>query len=279
MIKTVTTISLMGWRVEKLNCLDHTNNFNNMNDTKGTEKKNEIIDGLEALTNLFSNDKALLIEHVITNTYFFEKDSVLDYTTKTCKDICEEKAIPVRYTSTGSFFQNNEHRRTTPNIKSRKEAVHYYESKKDDKALYHKETEIKIRFDNDGNYAPKQFIKEYTGHLLSRGESSTIQNFIIAHIWNKTDNPLYFSLPWNYVLMPCHCAYITDKRDDSNGLVKDIKDLIKAVSIELYNPNKIMNIGKDQDVITSADMPDPKYLIQARQLIDADKITFLKHIS
>ena len=65
------------------------------------EKKNEIIDGLEALTNLFSNDKALLIEHVITNTYFFEKDSVLDYTTKTCKDICEEKAIPVRYPSSG----------------------------------------------------------------------------------------------------------------------------------------------------------------------------------
>ena len=269
----------MEWRVEKLNQIYNKTENNTMEKLEYTDKENKIIDGLKALTKLFKDDNALLIEHVITNTYFFEKDSVLDYTAKTCKDICEGKTIPVRYTSTGSFFQNNEHRRTTPNLKSRKEAVHYYKYKKDDKDLYHKETEIKIRFDNDGNYAPKQFIKEYTGHLLSRGKSSTIQNFIIAHIWSKTDNPLYFSLPWNYVLMPCHCAYITDKRDDSNGLVKDIKDLIKAVSIELYNPNKIMNIGKDQDVITSADMPDPKYLIQARQLIDADKITFLKHIS
>ena len=98
-------------------------------------------------------------------------------------------------------------------------------------------------------------------------------NYTIAHIWAKTDNPLYFNSLWNYALLPTHCAFITDKRDDSHPLVARVKELIRAISWELYDPNRIMDWN--QKVVTDEEKPSASARTEAKRLIKENKIRFL----
>lgn len=141
------------------------------------------------------------------------------------------------------------------------------------KCLFHRETKIRVKIDADGNYAPKCTILRYTGHRVSWGQTSTVVNYTIAHIWAKTDNPLFFNALWNYALLPTHCAFITDKRDDSHPLVKRVKDLIRAISWELYDPNRIMDWN--QKVVTDEEKPSAQARNEAKRLIKEGEIQFL----
>ncbi|KAA6324651.1 hypothetical protein EZS27_026045 [termite gut metagenome] len=227
-----------------------------------------MLDGLKAFKNLFPTDDAF-IEHVIQSIYFFEPNIVQHQVEAMLKDIHEGEAIPVRYTSNGAFYIQRKVNKITPTFNSKGEAVKF--TTNDQNFVHHRETEIRVKFDKDGNYAPKQTIRDYTGHWVSGGASSTIVNYVIAHIWNKTDNPLYFSPLWNYCLIAYHCAYLTDKKDDSDSIIKRIKDLIKAISLELYHPNDIM----ESAVITVEDVPTQETAREARQLIQEKKIHFV----
>lgn len=231
---------------------------------------NSVIDGLESFKSLFSSEDDLL-KYIIEHTLFFEKDVVRQQAIDIRTNIRLGKAIPVRYTSNSAFFLQHKVKTTTPNFKSKKEALQF--TKNDGNSIFHRETKIRVCFDSDGNYYPKKIIFDSTGYKVSCGVQSDIVNYTIAHIWNKTDNPLYFGLLWNYCLMPTHCAFITDKREDSNPIVKHLKNLIKAVSIELYNPNRIMDWN--QDVIKDEYLPEKKYITVVRELIRDNKINIL----
>jgi hypothetical protein len=160
-------------------------------------------------------------------------------------------------------------KKTTPRFKKKEEAVRFTKDK--EKSIYQKETGLRIYFDSDGNYETKKTILEYTQQRVSWGENSTIVNYTIAHIWGETDNPLYFNLMWNYCLIPNPFAFLTDKNDDSEAIVKRIKDLIKAISIELYHPQQLM---LPYGVIEN-EIPSEEVLAEARQLIKEHKIKFV----
>lgn len=228
------------------------------------------IDGLDAFKSLFSSEEDI-VNHILGHTLFFEQNAVRQQATTIMTDIRMGNPVPVRYTSNNSFFLQHKVKTTTPHFRGRGEAIRF--TKNTENTLFHKETNIRICFDRDGNYYPKQMIFNTTGYKASWGKQSNIINYTIAHIWDKTDNPLYFGLLWNYCLIPAHCAFITDKREDSNTLIKHIKNLIKAVSIELYNPNHIM--VWDQAIIPDEDMPDQTFLSKARKLITKNQINFL----
>jgi hypothetical protein len=179
----------------------------------------------------------------------------------------QDVPIPVRFTSNGHFYHQREVNKVTPKFKSKTEAVQFTK----ENPLFHKGTYIRICFDKDGNYYPKQTILQYTGHRVSWGQTSTIINYTIAHIWGNTDNPLYFGLLWNYCLIPAPYSFLTDKSDDSDTIVKQVKDLIKAISIELYNPQQLMD---SYDVI-GEETPSEEALRKARQLIQENSISFV----
>ena len=184
---------------------------------------NAIIDGLEAFKSLFSSEDDLL-KHIVSHTLFFEKNVVRQQAINIRTAIRLGKAVPVRYTSNGAFFLQHKVKTTTPNFKGRKEAIQF--TNNEENALFHKETKIRICFDRDGNYYPKQIIFDSTGYKVSCGVQSDI-----------------------------------------------VKSLIKAVSIELYNPNRIMDWN--QDVIPDEYIPEKEYISEARKLIRENKINFL----
>lgn len=230
------------------------------------------IDGLDVFKRLFKNDDEL-IAHLISGVLFFNKEMVKKQAREIMHDIGTGVPITVRYNSNGPFFFQREKKRTTPGFKNKSKAVEYTNDLANE--AFHKGTKIRIRFDSDGNYVPKRTILSHTGHKVSCGEQSTVVNYVIAHIWDKTDNPLYFSLLWNFCLIPYHCAYLTDKREDSDEIIRRTKELIRAISIELYNPNRIMDWN--QDVITTEDIPSKEARAEAKKLIVEGKINYLQN--
>jgi hypothetical protein len=226
------------------------------------------LNGIDVLRDLFPDDDSF-VQHIVNNTLFFNKEVVKHQALQVQQEIERGDAVPVRYTSNGYFYHQREVNKVTSTFKSKREAVHFTK----ENPLFHKKTGIRIYFDKDGNYYPKQAILQYTGHRVSWGkEISTITNYTIAHIWGETDNPLYFGLLWNYCLLPAPYAFLTDKHDDTDVRVKRIKDLIKAISVELYNPNSLMNHK------VSVEMPPKDALAEATALIEENKIHYVTPI-
>lgn len=228
------------------------------------------LDGLDVFKSLFSSDDDL-IDHLIGGVLFFPREIVREQAKEVGRALITGVAIPVRYNSNGPFFFQREKNKTTLSFKNKSKAVEY--TNDESNKAYHKDTRIRIRFDSDGNYVPKRTILAKTGHKVSCGQQSTVVNYVIAHIWDKTDKPLFFSLMWNYCLIPSHCAYLTDKREDSDKTISRIKNLLKAISIELYNSNRLMDWN--QDVIPIEELPPKEARTEAKQLIAENRINYL----
>ncbi|GHT21693.1 hypothetical protein AGMMS4957_10810 [Bacteroidia bacterium] len=230
---------------------------------------NAKVNGIDALRELFSNDDVKLVNRVVQDILFPKPEWVGEQASEVRQRIENGDAVRVRYSKKHCYYQH-ETKKTTRKY-SKKEALDY--TNDSNNSLFHRETDIRIAIDSDGNTFPRETILQYTNQVVSYGTQSTIMNYIIAHIWKKTDNPLYFGLLWNYCLIPCHWDYLTNKEDKSHPLIKQIKDLIKALDIELYNPNKLM--GWKQEVISKEDMPSEETFSIARQLIKDKKIKFI----
>jgi hypothetical protein len=219
-----------------------------------------LLDGLDGIID--NNDSS--VRRVVQCILFFSKNVVEQQALSVMQKIERSEAIPVRYNSNKHFYKQNEIRHTPPHLKNRKEAVRFTK----EQALFHNETGLKIGFDSDGNYITKKDITRYTGHILS-GKRRTIVNYTIAHIWGKTDNPLYFSLMWNYCLIPTPYAFLTDKKD---AISLKVQNVIKAISIELYKPNVLMN-NKVVDTLPET-LPE-EALVEAARMIKNSEIKFL----
>lgn len=228
------------------------------------------LDGLDCFRQLFP-DVDSLVDHVVQNTRFFPKEVVFHQACEYSEAIRLGKAVPVRYNSNKAFFRQHEVKTTTPRFANKKEALAF--TKDESNAVFHRETGIRVRFDSDGNYFPKKEILKYTGLRVSWGKASSVVNYTIAHIWGKTDNPLFFSLLWNYALVPCHCAFLTDRKAGDNGVAEEISALLKAVCIELYNPDSIM--GWERNVLSEDDIPAASVRTRAQKLLSEQKINFL----
>lgn len=134
---------------------------------------------------------------------------------------------------------------------------------------------ITIVIDPNNNNFVHTAISKYTGVKIGRGESNTIRNYIVSHIWAKTYDPFYFSSLWNVVIIPAHCNDIMDKGMNTHPIIPVIKELYKAICYLLYNPNSyltdIENILKQNYPnvqIPRIAAPSPADLQKAQTCID-----------
>lgn len=134
---------------------------------------------------------------------------------------------------------------------------------------------ITIVIDPNNNNFVHTAISKYTGVKIGRGESNTIRNYIVSHIWAKTYDPFYFSSLWNVVIIPAHCNDIMDKGMNTHPIIPVIKELYKAICYLLYNPNSyltdIENILKQSNPniqISRVEIPASADLQKAQTCID-----------
>lgn len=188
------------------------------------QNKPDIIDGFDGFLELFETEEDA-IKFIVSHTYFFHPKVVN-------AQISEFKNNPpkvVRKASGEKYFTEDGEEITDTTSKSlHKLGTVYVDG-------------IGIIVDRDGNKKVREEIKKYTNHIVSEGRNrSTMKNFIITHIWGRTNDPNFFSSMWNYCITPLYAASLTDK-DDSDCFCRQLKNLFKAIAIKLYDPNKNMN--------------------------------------
>lgn len=134
---------------------------------------------------------------------------------------------------------------------------------------------ITIVIDPNNNNFVHSAIAKYTGVKIGRGESNTIRNYIVSHIWARTYDPFYFSSLWNVAIIPAHCNDIMDKGMNTHPIIPVIKELYKAICYKLYGPNNyltdIENILKQSNPeirIPRVAVPSPADLQKAQTYID-----------
>ncbi len=134
---------------------------------------------------------------------------------------------------------------------------------------------VPIVIDPNNNNFVHSAIAKYTGVKIGRGESNTIRNYIVSHIWARTYDPFYFSSLWNVAIIPAHCNDIMDKGMNTHPIIPVIKELYKAICYKLYGPNNyltdIENILKQSNPeirIPRVAVPSPADLQKAQTCID-----------
>ena len=241
-------------------------------------EKIDAIDGLDFLMDNFFEDE-IILDKLFDYIYFIDVDVVKEQANKVLAEIKDGNPIPVRFSQRGgAYFKNNATRKSSPKIKNRKDAYNLLKNE-----VYYSSangrSEIRVCIDSDGNKSIKDYISDKTKHSFTNGKS-TIINSMISHIWGNTNDPLFFSLLWNIVITPLPISFILDKQEDTiyrttvnernKKFINEFKSLIKAISIQLYDPNKLMNEEK-----LIVDFPNDDIMAKAEKLIYEKKIKFL----
>lgn len=197
------------------------------------------MDGLEPLLALFKNEDEF-IKYFFSKVKFFNPTIVKEHSDVLLAKIKEGDYVPVRYSMKTKeyFYYKNKNTNTGTSKKTFKNKVdaQNFAFSQD---LFHKETDIKVCIDKDGNYYVRREIFNAIGYKVSQGAISDIRNYMISHIWDYTENPLFFTSLWNITLIPHFLAFILDK-PDNDGLIGKIKNISKAICLQLYEPNKLM---------------------------------------
>ena len=189
------------------------------------------LDGLIKLTGTEDN----FIKHFFESVLFFNPEVVKLRAKFLLDEIASNNKIPVRYSlKLKKKFCSNEG--GVGSVKNRKQAQQF--SVKND--LIFKERKIKVVCDSNGNKSVVDCIKNYTAYSISTNKSDYI-NYTISHIWAKTDDPLFFTSLWNIVIVPNYLSPILDKPSNQHTINLKIQSIIKAICVELYNPNELMN--------------------------------------
>jgi len=230
---------------------------------------NNELDGLTPLLSIFKNDDEF-IKHFISVTRFFKPEVVKKQAIELKEKIKKGDKIPVRYSMKSKeslYFKNDltrkgESKRT---FKNKKDAKEFAEKE----TLFHRDTDIGVIIDKDGNYFVRNEIFKATGYRVSQGAISDIRNCMISHIWANTDNPLFFTSLWNITLIPHYISFILDKPDANGNLTKKLKELMQAICFIIYNPNDLL----EKNIIN---IPSEESLKLAQSFVDKKEIIFIE---
>lgn len=234
-------------------------------------KRYDEFDGLTPLLEFFKNEDDF-IEHYIKYSRFFSPEAVQEQAKVNKEKVETGEKFPVRFSKKNKeyfYFKNEQGKESKRTFKTKEDAKRFTESND----LIHRDTEMSVEIDKDGNYYVRKAIVDHTGLRISQGAISNVKNSVISHIWGKTENPLFFTSLWNIAITPNYLSFILDKPDANGDLVKRIKRIFKATCYLLYSPQEEI---------------DPKWFDEkefaseiefARTMIDAGNISFISSAS
>lgn len=192
----------------------------------------------QLIDSLFKGNESAFIEHFVKSCFFIPINEVKKRAKEMLTDISNNAKINVRFGKTylKECFETEPKKNVLKN-KPKKEIRRIAS----EEALFFKDGKVKVSIDSTGNQAVVVAIEKATGYTIN-GNSSDFFNYTLSHVWpNTTHNPYYFSSLWNIVIIPNYLNYIMDKPEKQDPINGKIQKLIKAICIELYNPDALMN--------------------------------------
>lgn len=215
--------------------------------------------GFDSLYQLIGSDEDKFIEFFITNSIFISPEAVEKQAVAMKFSIAAEDKIPVRYSQKMKKHFISEDKRPSA-VVNRKDAV----SKSREFDFFSKERRnVKVEFDSTGNKKVVDAISEYT-----KIDYSKFINFTLSHVWARTYDPFFFSSLWNIVIIPNYLNPIMDKPKNQQQINEKIQSVVKAICIELYNPNKLLS----EKLIVEVDKKSKSI---ASNFIKSNKLKFL----
>ena len=282
------------------NGVTHTNNVNCLNGTGVIEP-----DALDILIKTLNSNGMSLENHMVENSLFICPDKVKEQMDD-LMNLLRNLGKPNNYIKNNYIKKGNYKlpvRYSASLKKTKKIFVDYYDvygkplvvhdcrqgyamtSKKNvstkitDKssgvAVVYNYKGVPIVIDPNNNNFVHSAIAKYTGVKIGRGESNTIRNYIVSHIWARTYDPFYFSSLWNVAIIPAHCNDIMDKGMNTHPIIPVIKALYKAICYKLYGPTNylthIATIPQQSNPniqISRVEIPESADLQKAQTFID-----------
>ena len=244
------------------------------------ERYNSQMDGMDSLLSVFENENDFIL-HFFQHVKFFRPDAVAKQAKELQENLILEKPLPlpVRFSLKSKKYFHYENAETNSGTSKKS-----FKNKSDaqsftlDKDLIHNDTKIKVCIDKDGNYFVRKQIFDAVNYRVSQGAISDITNYMICHVWGETANPLFFTSLWNITMIPHYMSFLTDKPDENSPLVKRIKDLLKAICIELYHPQELLMVqNPDYDASTIFAFQNVKNL-EDRKYVEDIQATAKKYI-
>ncbi|KQS92552.1 MULTISPECIES: hypothetical protein [Chryseobacterium] len=224
------------------------------------------MNGTDKLINMVETQNKDFKEYFVESCLFIKPEFVEKRAAEMLNIIEKKEKLPVRFSrKLGGVYYSDGKKVGAKNNKYKNNAQKLIENN-----LIHRDTSISVFFDGTGNQTLVKKIHEYTSHLISSGSYSHIINYTISHVWGEVTNPLYFSSLWNIVIIPDYLNYIMDKPEHQDKRNSEIKNLIKALCIELYNPNHLLPKGLNIQNVTQ------EYHDIAKKMIDEKKISFIE---
>lgn len=175
-----------------------------------------------------------LAEHMVSHSFFFPREIVDEQHKKMIVALEKNEPLPVRYSTVSDCYCDSDANLLEAKTKA--------DLSKTPGVFYRfRESRIPVAIDSDGNRSVRKLIKDFTGHIISQGATSTITYATISHIWGQAFNPLFFTSLWNIVIVPTYCNPILDKTDDVSEddefskEVAYINKVYKKICYEYYN--------------------------------------------
>ena len=191
----------------------------------------------EFIKTLFNGNEEAFIEHFVKSCLFIEKKEVEKRAEEMLTYISNNAKINIRF---GKKYLDKFEAEPKKNALKKKDKA---EIKKiaSEYSLFFKDGKVKVAIDGNGNQTVVTAIEKATGYTIN-GNNSDFFNYTLSHVWsNTTHNPYYFSSLWNIVVIPNYLNYIMDKPETQDPINGKIQKLIKAICIELYHPDTLMN--------------------------------------
>ncbi|MDO4880852.1 MAG: hypothetical protein Q3983_06190 [Capnocytophaga sp.] len=214
---------------------------------------------------LFNGNEDAFIEHFVKSCLFIPQKEVEKRAKEMLTDISNNAKINVRF---GKRYLNEFEAEPKRNALTKKDKVAIKKIASEE-TLYFKAGKVKVAIDGNGNQTVVTAIEKATGYTIN-GNNSDFFNYTLSHVWaNTTHNPYYFSSLWNVVVIPNYLNYIMDKPETQDPINGKVQELIKAICIELYQPDTLMNAKIE------VEKPSEKAFELAKKAIAENRIHFL----
>ncbi len=234
------------------------------------------VDGLAPLLSLFKSETEF-IEHFFKSVEFFNPEVVKKRSIDFLKKKENGEPLPVRYSmKTAEYFRylNKAVNKgwSKKSFKNKEDAIKFALNND----FIHFDTKIKVCIDKDGNYFVRNEIYDAIGYRVSQGAISDVKNYVISHIWGKTENPLFFTSLWNIVIVPNHLAFILDKPDENSEIVRKIKMKAKSICYLLYDLENLF----DSEYLLSLKINKDEFSNEekfAKDYLEKNRLNYLKN--
>ncbi len=229
-------------------------------------------------------DQNALIEHVLQNILFFDRDSVhqqaADLSARIARSLADRtEAIPIVYSSKVRedlcVETKGDHARYRLNMFGKDTQLGLLSCCAD---MIHKPTDVRILLETADNRYLHEQIYRHTGNIMDSWYTPNRDSkYTLLHIWDKTDDPYCYSALWNMLVVPRRMKFFWNDDLHACPQYTALCATVRAIAYLLFEPEALC-AGRPALFSSGEKAELQPYLDFARSCIESGKIYYVKNL-